>query len=191
MSAREGEQRDKYAAALFEQANPGSRWEDAVSAGLPDCDGWREAADAAMAVAVDEIGTIRVELQAYYESEQWLAGETKRLRAELISRIGLHNEDLSTISRLRAERDDWYALHSKALDENDRLRAELRGATSIARIRKGELDGFVRQLRNAEATISRVRAVLDEMVDGSLFPTGKTWADDIRAALDGDTHDQR
>ncbi|MGW9170121.1 hypothetical protein [Streptomyces decoyicus] len=57
------ERRDRYAAALFERANPGFRWVD-LQEGLPDHDHWLDEAEAAMAVADEELDTSTRQLDA-------------------------------------------------------------------------------------------------------------------------------
>lgn len=74
----------RYAAALFEQANPGFRW---VDAGLPDCEYWRDQADAAMAVADAEHAAAVTAMRAHQPPPP---GDTReQLPAHLLALIGV------------------------------------------------------------------------------------------------------
>ncbi|MGW5582841.1 hypothetical protein [Streptomyces sp. NPDC003857] len=83
------ERRERYAAALFEESNPGVRWVD-MPAGLSDMDYWRKQADAVLAVADGEqreLASLAVNAANALRDErrhhEIAAGEVGRLRAEL------------------------------------------------------------------------------------------------------------
>ncbi|MEV8404203.1 hypothetical protein, partial [Streptomyces niveus] len=76
------ERRERYAAALYEQANPGFLWVDALAAEVPDS-GWREAADAALAVADEEQRDHIAATKYWFDAADERCEEIARLRAEL------------------------------------------------------------------------------------------------------------
>ncbi|MFJ4529084.1 hypothetical protein [Streptomyces nigrescens] len=167
------ERRDRYAAAMFERANPGFRWVD-LQDGLPDQDHWRDEAEAAMAVADEEIRQLHIGIEGGYQSSvKALADENGRLRAELERSKAAHRA-------VWAKHQERGTRIFELLGENGRLRAELEDVRKDAEFFKGWADGNGHRLTEAQATIERVRAVLDneEITALEIYYA-------IRTALDG------
>ena len=99
-------------------------------------------------------------------------------RAEWLE--ALWNADLETGSEDFGEPSDYIkhianVARAKADVELQRQNEGLQQTIMAWRLRAGE----------AERGIARLNAVLDDMEDGALYPTGKSWAEDIRNALEG------
>ncbi|BDM70586.1 hypothetical protein HEK616_40730 [Streptomyces nigrescens] len=126
------ERRKRYAAALYKIANPHFRWVD-LHEGMPDHDHWLDEADAAITVADEEL---RV-----------LEGDCIRLSEELDDAREANVE----LSRYARDAAHWEAVADRMRGEIARLRAE----------HDRERVSLCADRNRAEATIERVRAVVD------------------------------
>ncbi|MCW7984068.1 hypothetical protein XF35_01650 [Streptomyces platensis subsp. clarensis] len=183
------ERREQYAAAL----------EECLIEGYDEP---RKFADAAMAVADEEIRQLHIGIEGGHQSSvKALADENGRLRSahqKLIESFDAmesrRNEADEENARLRAELERSKAAHRavwakhqergtrifELLGENGRLRDELADVRKDAEYFKGWADGNGHRLTEAQATIERVRAVSEQ------YPKAP-WlhGPSIRAALDG------
>ncbi|MFC4494020.1 hypothetical protein ACFPA8_07730 [Streptomyces ovatisporus] len=164
-SLRADDRRERYAAAMYEKANPGFRWIDAVSAGLPDCAYWREQADAAMAVADAENSRVTARYEkaaklatAWQSNAANRATDNARMRAELTRKTAAYDELVetatNTVDRLRTDLDTATGLGEALGREVDRVSGELAAATDLA-------NSEITARFDAEATIERLRAELE------------------------------
>lgn len=144
------ERRERYAAAMYEKANPGFRWVDAVAAGLPDCAQWREEADAAMAVADSELDELIHQAGQHISA---LTHENDDLRAK-VSELA---DELLVAHSATARRID-------ALRESDRLLEVNRKAAQEATAENTRLrtngETLTRMLKDAGDEVDRLRADL-------------------------------
>ncbi|MFD3520467.1 hypothetical protein [Streptomyces sp. NPDC058653] len=145
------ERREWYAAALYEQANPGFLWVDALAAEVPDS-GWREAADAALAVADEEQRDLRAELASV---KGRLVDYENRITWD--TNCGEHARLLDSC---RAADERAEKAIRRACDEYDKRQ----GLEQV-------IDGLRAELEKARATVLRERAdFLESVLRDSLDP---------------------
>lgn len=201
------ERRERYAAALYEDANPGFRWVD-IPDNAPDTAYWLDKAVAVMAVADAEIADAVSPWKGAAER-----GTSER--AELTKRLGEARDEIDRLSREleRARRDADYhnrradGILAAAVEAQDRLDASRSKLDSAKRTadtlrawvkeldsEKGELrddlayaerrcKSATEGMRERDALIQRVREVLN---NAGLDDIETGFFQDVRDALEGE-----